>query len=90
MKYKLLCLCLTLASCVSVPAPTPQPAMLVTPPKVLSVFPIKPSIPEYSRKPIISAQGNDFVVSDEFVTNALKYKPYVEKIDDWKKLNDIK
>lgn len=88
MKTKLLYLCILLSACVNVPTPTP--AFLTTPPKVISVFPIKPTIPEYTRKPIISAQGNDFIVSDEFLNNALKYKPYVDKIDDWKKLNDIK
>ena len=81
---KKLLLCIMLSSCV---ATTPQ---IIEKEKPLSPFPITPSVEDYSRKPIISKQGSDFTVSDEFVANSIKYKQYSDKITDWKKLNNIK
>lgn len=82
---KKLFLCLLLSSCVSVP-PTQQ---VIEKEKQLSPFP-PISIQEYTRKPIINSVDNNFVVSDEFVTNSLKYKKWVDHILEWKKLNNIK
>ena len=87
MKKKLLFLCLIMCSCVNV---VPPVKLIDTAPKPISVFPVKPNIAAYSRKPILEAQGTNYLVSDEFLDNSLKYKSYSDKIDDWKKLNTIK
>lgn len=57
--------------------------------KQLTVFPADPNILPYTRKPIISSQGNDFVVSDEFVNSSLKLKSFYDRTVIWKAKNDI-
>jgi hypothetical protein len=86
MKKIVLALLLVLPSCVNL-----KPLPVVESPKTeLSVFPLKPNIVEYTRKPVIDAQDNNFVVSDEFVKNSLLYKKWTENIEKWTKLNNIK
>lgn len=78
-------LCVLLSSCVSIPEP-----QVIEKERSLSPFPILPTTKEYSRKPIIESTANNFVVSDEFVENSLKYKKFVDKISEWKNLNKIR
>jgi hypothetical protein len=78
----LLCI-LLLSSCVST---TPQ---IIEKERSLSPFP-PIVVSEYTRKPIIESKENNFVVTDEFVTNSLKLKSYKDRVDSWKKLNNIK
>jgi hypothetical protein len=58
--------------------------------KVLSPFPPKPSLVEYSKKPIISSINENYEVSGEFVGNGIKLKKYADNVDSWKTLNNIK
>lgn len=73
-----------LSSCI-----TPAPVTVVTPQPIAHDFPFKPSVKEYTRKPIIEKKGNDFLVSDEFVENSVLLKKYSDKIDEWKKNNQV-
>ena len=84
MKTLFLVLLLILPSCVSVERPK-----IVEKEPVLSVFPIKPELTKYSKKPIISAIDNNFLVTLEFISNSAKLKIYIDKIDKWKELNKI-
>lgn len=52
-------------------------------------FPVAPSVTEYTRKPIIEKQGNNYLVTDEFVTNSVLLKKYSDRVDAWKKDNGV-
>ncbi len=80
----LACISLTMSSCVTVP---PSPVVVE---KKLSVFPPKPKIVEYTRQPIISKTGNDYLISDELLQNSILFKKYSDMIDEWKALNSVK
>ena len=54
-------------------------------------FPNKPTTIDYTRQPIIeSVDTNNFKVSDEFVENSVLLKKYTDRIDAWKKANNVK
>lgn len=56
----------------------------------LSDFPVKPKIEAYTRKPLINKIENNFIVTDEFVEASVLLKKYSDRIDDWKKTNNVK
>lgn len=56
----------------------------------LTDFPLKPSLKDYSRKPIVEKKDNNFVVTDEYLENSILLKKYSDKIDSWKTDNSIK
>lgn len=58
--------------------------------KTYTSFPSFPELKEYSKKPIIGTQQGNFIVTDEFLGNSLKYKNYAERIELWKGANGIK
>jgi hypothetical protein len=90
-KFILVFLMLIITSCVSVkPINAPPSPAIVEQPVSLTVFPINPTLKNYSRKPVIEAIDNNYMVSDEFVENALKYKAYHDKVIRWKDENEIK
>ena len=56
--------------------------------------PIFPFVQSYSRPPIINVVTNstghlDYIVSDEFIINALLYKDYSDRVMKWKTVNSI-
>lgn len=86
MKKIVLALLLIIPSCVNFKPLPPVKQQKIE----LSVFPIKPNILKYTRKPIVDAQDNNFIVSDEFVKNSLLYKKWIDNIQRWIELNNIK
>lgn len=74
-----------LSSCVTYKEPVTVPIV----PTTIQDFPAKPSLREYSRKPIIEKKGNDFLVSDEFLENSILLKKYSDRIDTWKTQNTV-
>lgn len=52
-------------------------------------FPVEPEWAEFSRIPIISKHGNDYVVSDEFLELATQQKFFVERVIKWRDTNNI-
>ena len=56
----------------------------------LTPFPPKPNL-TFTKKPVISAtEEQTFIVTDEMVEKSLLSKDYIDKIDVWKKKNNIK
>ncbi len=89
-RFILLILMGLITSCVAIkPVAAPESPAIVEQTAPLTVFPITPTIKPYSRKPVIDSVDNNFVVSDEFVENSLKYKQYHDKVLDWKNQNEI-
>jgi hypothetical protein len=73
-----------LVSCVSVEE---------LPPKVVEqkLSPFPPiEVLEYTSKPIIDIQDDNYIVSSEFLENSLGYKKWYDRVQAWKKLNKIK
>jgi hypothetical protein len=42
-----------------------------------------------TRPPIIAKQGNDYLVTDEFVERMVVLSEYMEKVDEWKAVNSV-
>jgi hypothetical protein len=78
-----------LTSCVT-PIKT-QPTTIITQitQVELTPFPPKPNL-TFTKKPVISASEDTFIVSDEMVEKSLLSKDYIDKVDVWKKKNNIK
>jgi len=83
----LTCLSLGLTSCVTI---KPAASTPITIEPKLSLFPPKPKIVEYTRKPVISKIDENYLISSELLGNSLLMKKYIEMIDRWKVTNSIK
>lgn len=57
--------------------------------KPIKPFPKKPAMQSFSRNPIISAEGKNFWVTDEFVTRATQEHEYLKAILSWREENGI-
>lgn len=80
-----------MVSCITSTPIKSQPTTIITQitQVELTPFPPKPNL-SYTKKPVISASDDTFIVSDEMVEKSLLSKEYIEKVDAWKKKNSIK
>tara|TARA_R100000951_G_scaffold50728_3_gene42826 strand:+ start:4905 stop:5186 length:282 start_codon:yes stop_codon:yes gene_type:complete len=63
---------------------------LATPSEAVPPLPPTPEWVGYTRRPILSKFGNNFIVSDEFITKATQEHRFVEKVLEWKNVNSIR
>jgi hypothetical protein len=53
-------------------------------------FPVVPTFQQFSKQPILSKEGDVYTVTDEFMIRATQEHGFVEKVIDWRNLNEIK
>jgi hypothetical protein len=61
-------------------------------PKYKDIFqpmPIAPVWETYTKPPVIKKEGDNFIVTDEFVKKSLQQKRYLDKVERWKTINNI-
>lgn len=61
-----------------------------TPAESLSPMPPTPQLIQFTRQPIIEKIGDDYKVSDEFVTQSAQRKRYMDKVLEWKEKNAVR
>jgi hypothetical protein len=58
-----------------------------------NVFPIEPEWVAFTREPVIdsvsSQDGTNFIVTDELVKKAIQQKNYIEKVKEWRTVNNV-
>lgn len=81
-------LTISLCSCVVRPSLSGE-TVIETRYKPYPAMPVEPTWKQFTRQPVIKKDGNDFVVSDEFVTKAAQEHDYIKRVNEWKKVNSI-
>ena len=77
--HKITLLCgLLLVSCTS-----PAPVKSVEE-SVLTDFPVKPSLIVYTNPPVVKKVDNNFLVTEELITNATLLTDYYKRLEAWK------
>lgn len=75
-----------LCSVVLVACSTPKPPVE----SIITDFPVKPKLTVYSKPPVIKKVDENFLVTEELITNSVQLIDYYKRLETWKEKKQIR